>query len=73
MPSQLYISKEKLKNVMRLIKYKGLNNLEPIPIKKLIILFFIQMVIQGHLPSGNWGLKKLKLNGKQKSLIGNYI
>lgn len=39
-PSQLYISKEKLSKVEKYINSVDLDNLDPLPIKKLEIKFF---------------------------------
>ncbi|QTA38945.1 hypothetical protein JYK00_07350 [Thermosipho ferrireducens] len=68
MPSQLYISKEKLKNVLKYIKNVGINNIEPIPIKKIgNITFFTD----GHTRAyALWrlGLKKIKVTWETDEL-----
>ncbi len=68
MPSQLYISKEKLKNVMRYIYNKGVNSLDPIPIKKINNIIFYT---DGHTRAfALWklGFKKIKVEWETEEL-----
>jgi len=61
MPSQLYISKEKLKNVIKYIRNNGVNNIEPIPVKQIDNIIFYT---DGHTRAfALWkmGFKKIKV------------
>ncbi|MBZ4650894.1 hypothetical protein [Thermosipho sp. (in: thermotogales)] len=61
MPSQLYISKEKLKNVLKYIKTTGVKNISPVPIKEINNIIFYT---DGHTRAyALWkmGAKKIKV------------
>ncbi|MBO8160168.1 MAG: hypothetical protein H0Z24_00905 [Thermosipho sp. (in: Bacteria)] len=68
MPSQLYISKEKLKNVIKYIKNEGVENIEPIPVKQIGDTIFYT---DGHTRAfALWkmGFKKIKVEWETEEL-----